>query len=102
MKIVTKNEYDNEIKEGVVLVDFFANWCGPCKMIAPVLEQLAPEFEGKAKIIKVDVDSEPSIAQRYGIMSIPTLILFKDGQVFKTVVGFQSKQMLQDLIKSAL
>ena len=102
MKIVTKNEYDNEIKEGVVLVDFFAEWCGPCKMISPVLEQLAPEFEGKAKIIKVDVDAEPSIAQRYGIMSIPTLILFKDGQVFKTVVGFQSKQMLEELIKSAL
>lgn len=102
MKIVTKNEYDNEIKEGVVLVDFFAEWCGPCKMIAPVLEQLAPEFEGKAKIIKVDVDAEPSIAQRYGIMSIPTLILFKDSQVFKTVVGFQSKQMLEELIKSAL
>ncbi|MDD3924755.1 MAG: thioredoxin [Erysipelotrichaceae bacterium] len=102
MKIVKQAEYDNEIKEGVVLVDFFADWCGPCKMIAPVLEQLTPEYEGRAKIIKVDVDSEPAIAQRYGIMSIPTLILFKDGEVFKKVVGFQSKPMLEQLLNSAL
>ncbi len=102
MKIVTANEYDQEIKEGVVLVDFFADWCGPCKMIAPVLEELANSYQDKAKIVKVNVDNEPALAQRYGIMSIPTLILFKDAEVVKTVVGFQSKAMLEQLIDSAL
>ena len=102
MKIVKTNEYDDEIKQGVVLVDFFAEWCGPCKMIAPVLEQLAEEYQGQAKIIKVNVDNDADIAQRYGIMSIPTLILFKDSKVVKTVVGFQSKQMLIELLKGAL
>ncbi|MEA5017861.1 MAG: thioredoxin [Erysipelotrichaceae bacterium] len=102
MKIVTANEYDQEIKDGVVLVDFFADWCGPCKMIAPVLEELANSYQDKAKIVKVNVDNEPALAQRYGIMSIPTLILFKDAEVVKTVVGFQSKAMLEQLIDSAL
>jgi len=102
MKIVKTNEYDDEIKQGVVLVDFFAEWCGPCKMIAPVLEQLADEYKDQAKIIKVNVDTDADIAQRYGIMSIPTLILFKDSKVVKTVVGFQSKQMLIELLKGAL
>lgn len=102
MKIVNTNEYDDEIKQGVVLVDFFAEWCGPCKMIAPVLEQLAEEYKDQAKIIKVNVDNDADIAQRYGIMSIPTLILFKDSKVVKTVVGFQSKPMLIELLKSAL
>ncbi|MEA5027099.1 MAG: thioredoxin [Erysipelotrichaceae bacterium] len=102
MKIVNANEYDNEIKSGAVLVDFFAEWCGPCKMIAPVLEQLADEYQGKAKIIKVNVDNDPAIAQRYGIMSIPTLIMFKDGQAVKTVIGFQSKPMLVELINTAI
>lgn len=102
MKIVTKNEFDGIIKDGVVLVDFFATWCGPCKMLAPVLEELSEAYEGKATIIKVDVDAEQALAGQYGVMSIPTMILFKDGQAVKQVVGFQPKPQIENLINSAL
>ncbi len=87
------------IAEGVVLVDFWAPWCGPCKMIAPVLEELDGEIEGKAKIVKVDVDENQGTASKYGIMSIPTLLLFKDGEVVDKVVGFQPKEALAQLIE---
>ena len=102
MKIVNAHEFDNVIKEGVVLVDFFANWCGPCKMISPVLEELAKDYEGKATIVKVDVDQDGAIAARYGVMNIPNLILFKDGQPVKQVVGFQQKAALSNLLNSVL
>lgn len=102
MKIVNANEFDNVIKEGIVLVDFFANWCGPCKMISPVLEELAKDYEGKATIVKVDVDQDGAIAARYGVMNIPNLILFKDGQPVKQVVGFQQKAALSNLLNSVL
>ena len=74
-----------------VLVDFWATWCGPCRMIAPVIEEIAAEFEGKAVVGKVDVDEEPGLAQRYGIMSIPTLIVFKGGKVGEQAVGARGK-----------
>lgn len=74
-----------------VLVDFWATWCGPCRMIAPVIEEIAGEFEGKAVVGKVDVDEEPGLAQRFGIMSIPTLIVFKGGKVVEQAVGARSK-----------
>ena len=74
-----------------VLVDFWATWCGPCRMIAPVIEEIAAEFEGKAVVGKVDVDEEPGLAQRYGIMSIPTLIVFKGGKVVEQAVGARGK-----------
>ena len=74
-----------------VLVDFWATWCGPCRMIAPVIEEIAAEFEGKAVVGKVDVDEEPGLAQRYGIMSIPTLIVFKGGNVVEQAVGARGK-----------
>lgn len=102
MKIVTMEEFDEITATGVVLVDFFATWCGPCKMIAPVLEELAETYKDQATIIKVDVDQQQELAQRYGVMSIPTLILFKNGKDIKTVSGFQPKPMLENLIKSAL
>lgn len=102
MKIVNKAEFDEIVKSGVVLVDFYADWCGPCKMIAPVLEELSTAYAGKATIIKVNVDEEQGIAQRYGVMSIPTLILFKDGEKVKQVVGFQPKPQLAALLDSAL
>lgn len=102
MKIVNKAEFDVIVKSGVVLVDFYADWCGPCKMIAPVLEELSATYAGKATIIKVNVDEEQGIAQRYGVMSIPTLILFKDGEKVKQVVGFQPKPQLAALLDSAL
>lgn len=102
MNIVTKNEFDEIIKDGVVLVDFFATWCGPCKMLAPVLEDLSKTYEGKATIVKVDVDKEQELAGQYGVMSIPTMILFKNGEAVKQVVGFQPKPQLENLINSAL
>lgn len=102
MKVINSHEYDEIIKSGAVLVDFFAHWCGPCKMIGPVLEQLDKEYEGKISIVKVDVDQESKLAQKLGIMSIPTLHLYKDGELVGQVQGFQSKPMLEGFIKRAL
>ena len=81
-----------------VLVDFFATWCGPCRMIAPSIEQLAAEFEGRAVVGKVDVDEEPGLAQRYGIMSIPTLMVFRGGQAAAVKVGVTPKEELLKLL----
>lgn len=102
MKLVTALEFDAITKKDVVLVDFSAEWCGPCKMIAPVLDQLSKEYEGRVKIITVDVDQEQHLAGRYNVMSIPTLLLFKDGKVIGQVVGFQSKPMLEKFIQRGL
>ena len=101
MKVVKTNEFEAATAKGVVLVDFYADWCGPCKMIAPILEQLNDEYQGKLDIIKVDVDAEGGLAQKYGIMSIPTLMLFKDGNVVGQVLGFQAKPMLKNFIAKA-
>ncbi|NLC11223.1 MAG: thioredoxin [Firmicutes bacterium] len=88
--------------EGPVLVDFWAPWCGPCKMVAPVVEELAKEFAGKVKVVKVNVDENTDSPSRYSVMSIPTLILFKDGQALETMVGFKPKDELADKIKAHL
>lgn len=88
--------------QGVVLVDFFATWCGPCKMLAPVVEELAAEYEGKAKIGKLDVDENPETAGKYGVQSIPTIIIFKDGQEVDKMMGFQSKEALKERLDKAL
>ncbi len=88
------NEFKNEVLSCTdpVLVDFFAEWCGPCKRLAPTIEEIAQEYEGKIKVVKVDVDEANAVAAQYGIMSIPTLILFKDGNVSGKIVGLQSKE----------
>ena len=83
-------------------VDFFATWCGPCRMMAPVIEELAEEYDGKVKIGKLDVDENSDIAARYGVMSIPTIILFKNGEVFSKSVGLQDKEVLENAIKEML
>ena len=93
--------FKSDIANGIVLVDFYADWCGPCKMIAPALEALAPEVEEFATIAKLDVDANPATAQAYQVMSIPTLILFKNGEAVKQVVGFQPKESLKALVESA-
>lgn len=96
----TDQNFAQEISSGLVLVDFWANWCGPCKMIAPVLEELDQEMGSEVKIVKVDVDSNPATAAEYQIMSIPSLLLFKDGQLVAKTVGFQPKEALLEFINS--
>jgi thioredoxin 1 len=85
-----------------VLVDFWAEWCGPCRMVAPVVEELAEEYDGRVNFAKVDVDRNPKIASQYGIMSIPSLILFKDGKPISNMVGFRPKAELKRGLDAAL
>jgi thioredoxin 1 len=94
----TDQTFQEETGSGVVLVDFWAPWCGPCKMIAPVLEELDGEMGGSVKIVKVDVDENQGSASKFGVMSIPTLLVLKDGEVVDKVVGFQPKEALSELL----
>jgi thioredoxin 1 len=95
----TDQSFKTDTSEGLVLVDFWATWCGPCKMIAPVLEELDSEMSDQVKIVKVDVDENQATAGEYGIMSIPTLVLFKDGQPIDKVVGYQPKEALAQFVQ---
>ncbi|WP_027087101.1 thioredoxin [Cohnella panacarvi] len=99
---VTKENFKDTVSQGVSLLDFWAPWCGPCKMQLPIVEELSSELEGKATIAKVNVDEEPELASQFGVMSIPTLILFKDGQPVDKLVGLQSKAALQAKIQGQL
>ena len=96
-QIFTDNNFEIEVLQSdkPVLVDFFATWCGPCRMQGPIIEELAVEMGNKVKIGKMDVDQNPQIAQKYGIMSIPTIIIFKDGEIKETLVGLQTKEILK-------
>jgi thioredoxin 1 len=95
------NFNDEVIKSGVpVLVDFWATWCGPCKIIAPIVEELAEEFDGKAKIVKVDVDQNQDVAGKYQIRSIPTIVFFKNGEEVDRVIGAVPKNTLIDKLKN--
>ena len=85
-----------------VLVDFWASWCSPCKMIAPIVEDLASEYDGKVKVVKVDVDANPATPGMFGVMSIPTLMLFEAGQARERIVGYQAKAKLASLIDAVL
>lgn len=87
---LTKDNFDTETSSGLVLVDFWATWCGPCRMQAPILEDFDKQMEGRVKVCKLDVDEAPSVAQRFGVMSIPTLIAFRDGQQIGKEVGVTS------------
>lgn len=100
----TDANFDAEVlKSDVpVLVDFWAVWCGPCKMIAPFVEELAGEYQGKAKVGKVDVDSNPNISMTYGIRSIPTLLIFRDGKVVDQIIGAVPKQALAQKLDAQL
>ncbi|MDQ0208057.1 thioredoxin [Alkalicoccobacillus murimartini] len=99
---VTDQTFSSETSSGVVLADFWAPWCGPCKMIAPVLEELDSEMGDKIKIAKLDVDENQETAGKYSVMSIPTLLVFKDGEVVDQVVGFQPKEALAELLNKHL
>ena len=87
---LTKDNFDSVTSSGLVLVDFWATWCGPCRMQAPILEEFDKQMEGRVKVCELDVDEVPSVAQRFGVMSIPTLIAFKDGQQIGREVGVTS------------
>jgi len=101
---ISASEFDAQVlkSEVPVLVDFWAEWCGPCKAIGPSVEELASDYEGKAKVYKVDVDTEGDLAQQYGVMSIPALLVFKGGKVVDQMVGAAPKQTIAGLIDRAL
>jgi thioredoxin 1 len=94
---VTNQTFDNEVLESEtpVLVDFWAEWCGPCHAVSPVLDRIADEQQGSLKLVKVNIDSETELAQRYGVASIPTMILFKDGEPSAAVIGAQPKGAIE-------
>lgn len=100
----TSENFETEVLKSdiPVLVDFYADWCGPCKLMAPVVEQLASEYEGKIKVGKVNIDESAELAMKYGVMSIPTLIVFGKGQVIRKEVGVQTKATIVKAINQAL
>ncbi|MFA5052040.1 MAG: thioredoxin [Patescibacteria group bacterium] len=102
--ILTDQSFENEvIKSSMpVLVDFWAEWCGPCKMQGPIVEEVAKEFVGKAKVGKLEVDQNPGMAQKYGVMSIPTLAIFKDGKIIWQGVGLHQKVLLSDQLNKVI
>ncbi len=99
---LTSANFDEKLENGVALVDFWAAWCGPCMMLAPTIDELSEDFAGRAAIYKVNVDDEGELAARFGIMSIPTLIVFKNGEVFDKLVGVVPKENIAEVIEAAL
>ena len=102
LKTLTDSNFDQETKAGVVLVDFWAEWCGPCRRLAPTVESLATEFDGRATVAKLNVDENPSVPGRFMIRGIPTLLLFKNGQLEETMVGLAAKEDIAKLIEKHL
>ena len=96
----TKENFQEEVLDAKqpVLVDMFATWCGPCKMMSPVIEELAEEYEGQLKVGKVDIDADSELAAQYGIMSVPTFLVFKDGQISDKIIGAVPKEILKEAI----
>ncbi len=95
---ITDQGFDTSVSEGVTLIDFWAPWCGPCRMIAPVLEEIDTEIGDQVQILKMNVDEQQITPTKFGIMSIPTLLLFKDGEVVETISGYQPKEALTEVI----
>lgn len=100
----TDSNFQNEVLEAEkpVLVDFWAPWCGPCRMVGPVVEQIAGEYQEKMKVVKVNVDDNPQTAAQYGVMSIPTLVVFKDGKAVQKMVGYMPKEQMKSQIDQVL
>lgn len=103
-KEVTDQSFEQEIlqHEGVALVDFWAPWCGPCRIIGPIIDEMAATYEGRAKIVKLNVDENPNVPAQYGIQGIPTLLLFKNGELVDSLVGVQSKETLTQRLEAIL
>ena len=102
IKTFTDSNFDDETKTGVVLVDFWAEWCGPCRRLAPTVEALAGEYDGRATVAKLNVDENPSVPSRFMIRGIPTLLLFKNGELAETMVGLAAKEDIAKLIEKHL
>ena len=103
MKIINEKEFNELMKEKkVVLVDFFATWCGPCRMLSPILEEVSEESNGEDEVVKVDVDESYALAKKFGIMSVPTMIIFQNGEEVEKIIGLRQKEDLVDAIKNYL
>jgi len=102
VKTFTDNNFDDEKKSGVVLVDFWAEWCGPCRRLAPTVDALATEFDGRATVAKLNVDENTTIPERYAVRGIPTLLLFKEGALTETIVGLRGKEDIAKMIECHL
>lgn len=98
---LTKDDFEGKIAKGVVLVDFWAPWCGPCKMAGPVIDELAEKYKGKVVVFKVNIDEHQELAEKHGVMTIPTVILFKDGKEIERVIGFVGKEGYEKMMKKA-
>ncbi|MGL5346599.1 MAG: thioredoxin [Peptostreptococcaceae bacterium] len=101
MKVINMDEFNNEVKNasGVAVIDFFATWCGPCKMLAPVFQEAANELPSNVKFFKVDIDQSLDLARQYNVSSVPTVMIFRDGNLVDTLVGFMPKDKLVESIK---
>ena len=95
---LTNEAFDKAVSNGISMVDFWASWCGPCKMLAPVMEDLAGKYEGKALVAKVNVDDEPNLAMRFGVMSIPTLMVMKEGRIVQQAMGARPKAQILSML----
>ncbi|MGL6106803.1 thioredoxin [Romboutsia sp.] len=103
-KIINTSQFRGNVEEskGVVVVDFYATWCGPCKMLAPVFESLGDEMKNEAKFLKIDIDQSLEIAQRFNVSTVPTMIIFKNGRMVESLIGFMPKEKIKAKVKSHL
>ncbi|XOB62350.1 thioredoxin [Campylobacterota bacterium DY0563] len=99
---LTTENFESTVGEGVSLVDFWAPWCGPCRMLSPVIDELATDFEGKANVCKVNTDEQQDLAVKFGVRSVPTILIMKNGEIVDQVIGAQPKQALADKISAQL
>lgn len=102
LSAITDQNFTEEVSEGLVMVDFWAPWCGPCRMQTPILEQMSEDYIDQVKFTKVNVDENPATSQQYGIMSIPNMLLLKDGEVVENIIGVHQKEQLKQIISKHL
>lgn len=99
-ELINTNDFESELENGVVVVDFFATWCGPCKMLAPVFEELSNEMNESAKFVKVDIDQSMEIARKFMVSTVPTMMIFKDGKQVDTMIGFMPKDAIKAKVEA--